>query len=98
MWDSVNTGQGIQAKKPSETSPGSWWLVHPNGVAGWIVERRVGAVRSLLRFLGELDAAPRELVIAGAHVVSLEEQRAGEAFRHELAHLLGCLAIHDWRP
>src|SRR5690349_2613591 len=76
---------------------GSTSLHHPELVAGRIAEARVDAVRLLGRLLRELDAAPRELLEAGAAILGREEEPARGALGEQVENLLPRLVVEDRR-
>src|SRR5260370_792576 len=73
-------------------------LGEPDVVAGGIAERRVDAVRTLLRLLDELHTAGAELLVGGAAVIGDEEDRPGETLAHQGAYLLGGVGVHHRPP
>src|SRR5436309_16066802 len=69
-------------------------LGEPDVVARRIAEGGVDPVGPLLRLLGEIDAAPLELLVRGLAVLGGQEDRPGEALRHQASYLLTRLGVH----
>src|SRR5262249_21874943 len=74
---------------------GSTALHHAELVAGGIAEAGVDAVGLLGRLLRELDAARRELVVAGAAVLGGEEEAARRALGEQVEDLAARLVVED---
>src|SRR5262249_33936274 len=72
-------------------------LREAEAVPGRIAETGIDPVRTLLRVLGELDAAALELLVLGADVIGGQEHRAGEALRHQILDLFGRVRVHHGR-
>src|SRR5690348_9783770 len=76
---------------------GSTPLHHPELVAGGVAESCVHAVRLVGGLLRELDAARRELLVAGPAVLGREEEPARSALGQQVEDLLPRLVVEDRR-